>query len=90
MRRLMAAKSGYDDAVWAELAGMGLLGLTIPEEFGGAGAGSAELAVVCEQMGRSLLCAIPVDGGSSLRICLQPLTTPPSAPRFSRGSPREI
>ncbi len=57
VRRLMAAKSGYDDAVWAELAGMGLLGLTIPEEFGGAGAGSAELAVVCEQMGRSLLCA---------------------------------
>ena len=57
MRRLMADESGYDGALWAELAGMGLLGLTIPEEFGGAGAGSAEVAVVCEQMGATLLCA---------------------------------
>lgn len=57
VRRLMAAGRGYDGAVWAELAGMGLLGLTIPEQFGGAGAGSAELAVVSEQMGRALLCA---------------------------------
>ena len=57
VRRLMAAESGYDAGVWGELAGMGLLGLAIPEEFGGAGAGFAELAVVSEQMGRSLLCA---------------------------------
>lgn len=57
VRRLMAGESGYDAAVWAELAGMGVLGLTVPEEFGGAGAGSAELAVVSEQMGRALLCA---------------------------------
>lgn len=57
VRALMAAESGFDAAVWGELAGMGLLGLAIPEEFGGAGAGSAELAVVSEQMGRALLCA---------------------------------
>ncbi|MEI7545933.1 MAG: acyl-CoA dehydrogenase family protein, partial [Mycobacteriaceae bacterium] len=40
VRRLMADDSGYDAAVWAELAAMGLLGMTIPEEFGGAGAGA--------------------------------------------------
>ena len=57
VRRLMADDSGYDPAVWAELAGMGLLGLTIPERFGGSGAGAAELAVVAEQMGRALLCS---------------------------------
>lgn len=57
VRRLMGGESGYDPAVWSELAAMGLLGLTIPEEFGGAGAGAAELAVVAEQLGRSLLCA---------------------------------
>lgn len=57
VRRLMAGDEGYDPAVWAELATMGLLGLTIPEAFGGFGAGAAELAVVSEQMGRSLLCA---------------------------------
>ncbi|MCW1960211.1 MAG: acyl-CoA/acyl-ACP dehydrogenase [Mycobacterium sp.] len=56
VRRLMAA-DGPDNAVWADLAAMGLLGLVIPEEFGGSGAGAAELAVVSEQMGRALLCA---------------------------------
>lgn len=57
VRRLMETESGYDGVVWAELAGMGLLGLVIPEEFGGAGAGAADLAVVSEQMGRALFCA---------------------------------
>ena len=57
VRRLMADDTGYDPGVWAEMAAMGLLGLTIPEEFGGAGAGAAELAVVSEQMGAALLCA---------------------------------
>ena len=57
VRRLMADESGYDTAVWSELAAMGLLGLTIPDEFGGAGADATELAVVSEQMGRALLCA---------------------------------
>ena len=56
VRRLMAADDGYDPAVWAELAALGLLGLIIPEEFGGSDAGAAELAVVAEQMGRALLC----------------------------------
>lgn len=57
VRRLMTDDIGYDAGVWSEMAGMGLLGLTIPEEFGGAGAGAAELAVVSEQMGGALLCA---------------------------------
>lgn len=56
VRRLMAA-DGHDPAIWADLGAMGLLGLIIPEEFGGSGAGASELAVVSEQMGRALLCA---------------------------------
>lgn len=57
VRRLMADDTGYDAGLWSEMAAMGLLGLTIPEEFGGAGAGAAELAVVSERMGAALLCA---------------------------------
>lgn len=57
VRRLMADDTGYDAGVWAEMSDMGLLGLTIPEEYGGSGAGAAELAVASEQMGRTLLCA---------------------------------
>lgn len=57
VRRLMADTAGYDSGVWAELAELGLVGLVIPEQFGGMGAGAVELAVVSEQLGRSLLCA---------------------------------
>ena len=57
VRRLMADDAGYDSGLWAEMAAMGLVGLVIPEEFGGSGGGAAELAVVSEQIGRALLCA---------------------------------
>jgi alkylation response protein AidB-like acyl-CoA dehydrogenase len=58
VRRLMATESGYDPAVWAQMAGqLGLQGLAIPEEYGGAGFGFRELVIVCEEMGRALLCA---------------------------------
>ena len=57
VRRLMTDDAGYDPAFWTELAAMGLLGLIIPEQFGGSGAGASELAVVSEQMGRALLSA---------------------------------
>ena len=56
VRRQMAGE-GYDAGLWAELAAMGLTGLAIPEQFGGAGAGMAELSVASEQLGRALLCA---------------------------------
>ena len=58
VRRLMATDLGYDEAVWAQMAGqLGLHGLAIPEEYGGAGFGFVELGIVLEEMGRALLCA---------------------------------
>ena len=58
VRRLMATEQGYDPQTWTQLAAqLGLQGLVIPEKYGGSGAGPVELAVVCEQMGRALLCA---------------------------------
>jgi alkylation response protein AidB-like acyl-CoA dehydrogenase len=38
---------------WPVLVDAGWVGLEIPEEFGGAGATFAELAVICEEMGRA-------------------------------------
>ncbi|MER7546587.1 acyl-CoA dehydrogenase family protein [Actinomadura sp.] len=58
VRRLMETAEGHDPAVWAQMAGqLGLQGLAIPEEHGGAGFGMRELAVVFEEMGRALVCA---------------------------------
>ena len=57
-RRLMETAEGYDPEVWTRMAReLGLQGLTIPEEHGGAGFGPVERLVVLEEMGRVLLCA---------------------------------
>ena len=39
---------------WAGLAELGLLGLHVPEEYGGGGYGLPELAVVAEELGRAV------------------------------------
>jgi alkylation response protein AidB-like acyl-CoA dehydrogenase len=36
--------------LWADLARHGYLGVNVPEEYGGVGAGIAELAIVCEEL----------------------------------------
>jgi alkylation response protein AidB-like acyl-CoA dehydrogenase len=56
VRRWMESDEGYDPAVWTQMAGqLGLQGLALPEEFGGAGYGPVELGIVLEELGRSLL-----------------------------------
>ncbi|KLO25577.1 acyl-CoA dehydrogenase [Mycolicibacter heraklionensis] len=50
----LMAKRSPDDDVWSELAAMGLLGLLVPEQYGGAGAGLVEVGVVAEELGRVL------------------------------------
>ncbi|MFE6697586.1 acyl-CoA dehydrogenase family protein [Streptomyces sp. NPDC057718] len=47
---------GYDPALWRRLAGgLGLPGLALAEEYGGAGCTATELALACEETGRALL-----------------------------------
>ena len=53
-RSLLAAEAESLPAFWAELGGLGLLGLHVPEDLGGSGFGLAETLVVAEQMGRYL------------------------------------
>jgi alkylation response protein AidB-like acyl-CoA dehydrogenase len=58
VRKLMTSELGYDREVWTQLAEqLGLAGLIIPEALNGAGLGFVDLAVVLEEMGRTLLCA---------------------------------
>ena len=53
-RSLLEAEGDARPASWAELSGLGLLGLHISEEHGGSGFGLPETLVVAEQMGRYL------------------------------------
>lgn len=56
VRRLMDTDAGYDEATWRRMASeLGLHGIAVPEQFGGAGATTAELAVVFEEMGAALM-----------------------------------
>jgi alkylation response protein AidB-like acyl-CoA dehydrogenase len=58
VREQMETERGFDPAVWSQMGEqMGLMGLHIPEEFGGMGFGYVELGVVLEEMGRALVCA---------------------------------
>lgn len=57
VRRLMATERGFDTGLWQQAGQqLALTGIHIPEDFGGAGFGPIELAIACEEMGRSLFC----------------------------------
>ena len=51
-RQVVADDPGFDDAMWARLAEMGVLGLPFAEDDGGMGAGPVEVSVVAEELGR--------------------------------------
>ncbi|WP_024795234.1 acyl-CoA dehydrogenase family protein [Tomitella biformata] len=57
VRAAMASGPGHDAALWSTLTReMGLAAMAVPERFGGAGAGWADLGVVFRELGRSLAC----------------------------------
>ncbi|GGP87176.1 acyl-CoA dehydrogenase [Streptosporangium pseudovulgare] len=51
VRAAVAAGDGERPAFWSALAGQGLLGLHLPEEYGGSGYGLLEAAVAVEALG---------------------------------------
>ncbi len=55
VRDMERDERGYTPQLWDKLAGLGWLGLVVPEEYGGIGLGFVELAVVLEEMGRVLM-----------------------------------
>ena len=57
VRKHLATPRGFDETLWSRLAGeIGVPGLAIPAEFGGAGFSFAELAVAIGEAGRALAC----------------------------------
>jgi alkylation response protein AidB-like acyl-CoA dehydrogenase len=51
---LADSAAGWDPASWAALAELGWIGVSVPEEAGGAGLGFLEEAVLFEELGRAL------------------------------------
>ena len=55
VRELEENNEGNSEALWKQVVSLGWTGLVFPEEFGGTGANFSDLAVLLEEMGRSLL-----------------------------------
>jgi alkylation response protein AidB-like acyl-CoA dehydrogenase len=53
-RALLDSETEERPDFWSDLVDLGLTGLHVPEEYGGAGAGLQELVVAIEQLGRVL------------------------------------
>jgi len=51
---LADSEAGWDPSSWAELVELGWLGVSVPEEQGGAGLGFVEEALLLEELGRAL------------------------------------
>lgn len=67
VRELLESSEGHSPALWQGMAELGWLGLPFPEQYGGAGLGFIDLAVILEEIGRGLLpspfCATVLLGG---------------------------
>lgn len=84
-----ASPRGWSTAMWQQYAALGLLGIGIPEEFGGSGGGAFETMVVMEQMGRRLTLepylATAVIGRALLLAGGSPMQKQQLLPRLASG-----
>ncbi len=68
VRAILDGPEPYDTTLWKGLADMGLLGIVIPESYGGLGLSYLELCVVAEELGRALA---PVPFSSSVYLATE-------------------
>jgi alkylation response protein AidB-like acyl-CoA dehydrogenase len=84
-RRVLESGSSWAPDLWKGAAEMGWLGTAIPEEFGGAGFGSLELALVGEEVGRALA---PIPFASSVYLATEAILRSGTADQKKRYLPR--
>ena len=54
VRKIVAAPDGFDRHLWARMAELGWIGLTVPDQYGGVGLDLVTLVVLLEETGRTL------------------------------------
>lgn len=85
VRAVLEGSAPYDRELWQGLAGMGFLGIAIPEQYGGTGAGYLELCIVAEEIGRALA---PVPFASTVYLAAEALMLAGSEEQKQRWLPR--
>jgi acyl-CoA dehydrogenase len=84
VKELERSDERFDRALWAALGASNLLGIAIPEEFGGSGLGLVELCLLLEQQGRHVA---PVPLWSTLVLGALPIAEFGSASQRARWLP---
>jgi len=71
VREIFEADAGYSEKLWKGVAELGWLGVAIPEEYGGAGYGYLELAMIAAEIGQALA---PIPFGSTVYLAAEAIT----------------
>ena len=69
-RAVLESDQPFSTELWKKTAELGWQGTSIPEEYGGAGFGRLELAVMAEELGRALA---PIPFSSSVYLATEAL-----------------
>ena len=90
VREIEAGELGYSPEGWREMAGLGWLGITFPEEHGGTGGRFLDLYPIYEEMGRHLvpsphLDTVAIAGESDPHRRIRRPTSGPSSRRSRTG-----
>lgn len=75
----------FDEALWGKLAEAGLLGVALEEQFGGMGFGFTELALLVEEVGRSIAPAPVIPNLVSAALPIQQFGTDEQKQRLLPG-----
>jgi alkylation response protein AidB-like acyl-CoA dehydrogenase len=84
-RAVLESDQLYARDLWKSAAELGWLGTSIPEEYGGAGFGYLELAVIAEEVGRALA---PIPFSSSVYLATEALLLAGSPEQRQRYLPQ--
>jgi acyl-CoA dehydrogenase len=84
-RAVLESDAAYSATLWKGVAELGWLGTAIPEEYGGAGFGRLELAVIAEELGYALA---PIPFSSSIYLAGEALQLAGSAAQKQQYLPR--
>ena len=64
----------FPPVLWKELGDLGLLGITVPEEFGGVGLGYLAHVVAVEEIARASA-SVSLSYGAHSNLCVNQITT---------------
>jgi acyl-CoA dehydrogenase len=84
-RAVLESDASYSETLWKGVSELGWQATAIPEEYGGAGFGRLELAVLAEEIGRSLA---PIPFASTVYLAAEALSVAGSEAQKSAHLPR--